>query len=108
MGQPQHFFDCARRQTRFAASPLRDRPDPGSSLFCEARAPAPHRFRSHLATSGYLGIGDSVAAHSKARAWTTFRCGSVVETAIRLNSARCSSLTDNAAATMHRLYKTLH
>jgi hypothetical protein len=46
-------------------------------------------------------------AHSKARAWTTFRCGSVVEAAIRLNSARCSSLTDNAAATMRRLYKTL-
>nr|EJI95820.1 hypothetical protein JVH1_6841 [Rhodococcus sp. JVH1] len=61
MRQPQHLLDRARRQTRFAASPLRDRTDPGSALLSKSRTPAPHRIRSHLTPSGYLGIGHPVA-----------------------------------------------
>ena len=42
-------------------------------------------------------------AHTSARACTTSRCGNTDERAIRSSSPRCSSVIDNAAATMNQI-----
>jgi hypothetical protein len=50
------------------------------------------------------------AAHNKAFAWTTLRCGNVVDAAIFCNWARCVWVTGNAGAVITgttKVYRTI-
>jgi hypothetical protein len=97
-GHPDDLRDRSLRQWGPAAPTLGDLPDTVHTLLGEPDPPPPDRVRADLTAAGDLLISHAVAANSNALACTTWRCGSDEEPAIRVSSARCGAVIDNAGA----------
>jgi hypothetical protein len=90
MRQAEYLLDRTGRQRRLAAAFLGDHTDPSRTLHREQCPPPPYRVRVDLAPTGDLRVRKTVSAINNALAWTTTRCGRLIDRAIRTSSSRCA------------------
>ena len=105
-GQLHHPLHRVRRQPRLAAPPLGDLADPVDTLVGEPVPPPPHRVRVHPGPTGDLLVRHPVGRPQQRLGLHHLTMRQHRRTASRPNSARWSSVTGNAAATINEFYQT--